>query len=134
MKSCDNLKKLIFRCCPFPGMAKLEGAWAQSAELAADDAAVSDQSEAIDLAAALIKLSRLVRVEAAPFHVMNLVAGSLSLRVARLLAWDESSKSRRVRIRTWFVLPFAVAVSLLVTIAYSPVLGLTREVTEWLVR
>jgi Zn-dependent protease with chaperone function len=115
-------------------MAKLESAWSQSAELAADDAAVSDQSEAIDLAAALIKLSRLVPVEGAPVHTMNFVAGSLSLRVARLLTWDESSKSRRVRIRTWFVLPFAVAGSLLVTIAYSPVLGVTRELTAWLVR
>src|SRR5271157_1397331 len=41
MQSRDNLKKLIFRFCPFPGMAKLESAWSQAAELAADDAAVS---------------------------------------------------------------------------------------------
>jgi beta-lactamase regulating signal transducer with metallopeptidase domain len=135
MKSHDNLKKLILRCCPFPGLAKLEHAWAQSAELAADDGAVSSQSDALDLAAALVKLSRLVRVvETAPVHTMGFVAGSLSLRVARLLAWDEASKSRRVRIRTWFVIPPAVAISLLVTIAYGPVLGLTHEITAWLLR
>jgi len=133
-KSFDNLKKLIFSVCPFPGMAKLEGAWSLAAELAADDAAVSNERDAVDLAAALIKLSRLVPVEAAPICAVGFVTASLSERVERLLAWDEASKARRVRIRTWFVVPFAVATSLLVTIAYGPVLALTHEVTEWLVR
>jgi hypothetical protein len=32
------------------------------------------------------------------------------------------------------VIPFAVAASLLVTIAYGPVLALTHEVTEFLIR
>jgi Zn-dependent protease with chaperone function len=134
MKSHDNLKKLVFRFCPFPGMAKLEGAWSQASELAADDAAVSSQRDAVDLAAALVKLSRLVPVEAVPVCAVGFVTSSLSERVARLLAWDEASKARRVRIRTWFVVPFAVATSLFVTIAYSPVLMLTHEATEWLVR
>jgi beta-lactamase regulating signal transducer with metallopeptidase domain len=134
IKSHDNLKKLIFGCCPFPGMVKLERAWAESAELAADDAAISNQCEAIDLAAALVKLSRLVRVEVLPGYAMGFAAGSLSQRVARLLAWDEACKARRVRVRTWFVIPPVVAVSLLVSIAYGPVLALTHHVTEWLVR
>ena len=47
-------------------MAKLESAWSEAAELAADDAAVSNLNDAVDLAAALVKLSRLVPVEAAP--------------------------------------------------------------------
>jgi Zn-dependent protease with chaperone function len=133
MKSRDNLKKLIFCFCPFPGMARLESAWSQAAELAADDAAVSNQRDAVDLAAALVKLSRLVTVAAVPVCTMSFVAGSLSQRVGLLLAWDEASKARRVRIRTWFVIPFAVAASLLVTIAYGPVLALTHAVTELLV-
>jgi beta-lactamase regulating signal transducer with metallopeptidase domain len=134
MKARDNLKKLIFRLCPFPGMARLERAWLQAAELAADDAAVSSQAEALDLAAALVKLSRLVPVEAAPICAVGFVAGSLSRRVTHLLAWDEASKERRVRVRTWFVVPLVVATSLLVTIAYGPVLMLTHDVTEWLIR
>jgi Zn-dependent protease with chaperone function len=134
MKSHDNLKKLIYRFCPFPGMTRLESAWSQATELAADDAAVSNQRDAVDLAAALVKLSRLALVEATPVCTTGFMAGSLSERVARLLAWDERSKARRVRIRAWFVVPFAVAASLLVSIAYSPVLTLTHEVTEWLVR
>ena len=134
MKSRDNLKRLILVFCPFPGMAKLESAWSQAAELAADDAAVSNQRDALDLAAALVKLSRLVPVKAPPVCSTGFVAGSISERVARLLDWDEASKSRRVRIRAWFVIPFAVAVSLLVTVAHRPVLTITHEVTEWVVR
>jgi Zn-dependent protease with chaperone function len=133
MKSRDNLKRLILVFCPFPGMAKLESAWSQAAELAADDAAVSNQRDALDLAAALVKLSSLVPVKA-PVCSTGFVAGSISQRVAFLLDWDEASQSRRVRIRTWFVIPFAVALSLFVTIAYGPVLALTHEITEWLVR
>ena len=133
MKSRDNLKRLILVFCPFPGMAKLESAWSQSAELAADDAAASTQRDALDLAAALVKLSRLVPVKT-PVCSTPFVAGSISERVARLLDWDEATKSRRVRIRTWFLIPFAIAVSLLVSVAHRPVLTLTHEVTEWIVR
>jgi beta-lactamase regulating signal transducer with metallopeptidase domain len=73
LKSHDNLKKLIFRFCPFPGMAKLENAWSHAAELAADDAAVSSQRDAVDLAAALVKLSRLVPIEVAPICSVGFV-------------------------------------------------------------
>ena len=134
MKSHDNLKRLILAFCPFPGMAKLESAWSQAAELAADDAAVSSPRDALDLAAALVKLSRLLPVKAPPVFSAGFVAGSISERVARLLDWDEASMSRRVHIRTWFVIPFAVAVSLLVSVAHRPVLAITHELTEWLVR
>ncbi len=134
MKFRDNLKRLILVFCPFPGMAKLESAWSQAAELAADDAAVSNQRDALDLAAALVKLSRLVPVKAPPACTTGFVGGAVSQRVERLLVWDEASKARRVRVRTWFIIPPAVALSLLVTIAYGPVLALTHEVTEWLVR
>jgi beta-lactamase regulating signal transducer with metallopeptidase domain len=133
VESLDNLKKLIFCFCPFPGMAKLESAWSQAAELAADDAAVSNPSDAVDLAAALVKLSHLVPVETAPVCAVGFAAGSVTQRVTRLLAWSEASMAR-ARIRTWYLVPFAVAASLLISIAYSPVLAFTHEVTEWLVR
>jgi Zn-dependent protease with chaperone function len=134
MQSRDNLKKLIFRFCPFPGMAKLESAWSQTAELAADDAAVSNQDDAVDLAAALVKLSRLVPVEAAPVCTVGFVTGSLSARVARLLAWDEADKTQRLRIRLWYAIPPALAALFCVMISYGPALALTHDVTEWLVR
>src|ERR1039457_2570933 len=105
MQSRDNLKKLLFRFCPFPGMAKLESAWSQAAELAADDAAVASLGDAIDLAAALVKLSRLVPVEAAPVCTVGFVTGSIRARVARLLVWDETTKLYPVRLHSWHLLP-----------------------------
>jgi Zn-dependent protease with chaperone function len=134
IRSCDNLKKLVFRFSPFPGLAKLEAAWSQAAELAADDAAVSNLNEAIDLAAALVKLSRLLPVEAAPACTVGFVTGSLRARVARLLAWDESGKSRRGPIPRWYAIPPVLVAAFCAFVTYGPALALTHEVTEWLVR
>ncbi len=136
MQSCDNLKKLVFRFCPFPGMAKLESAWSQAAELSADDSAVSNLEDAVDLAAALVKLSRLVPVEAAPVCTVGFVTGSISARVARLLAWNEAEagKAHQMRVRPWHVVPPALVVLSCSLPPYGPALSLTHEVTEWLVR
>jgi hypothetical protein len=136
MQSRDNFKKLVFRFCPFPGMAKLESAWSQAAELAADDAAVSNLDDAVDLAAALVKLSRLLPVEAAPVCTVGFVTGSISARVVRLLAWneDEARKTQTMRMRSWYVIPPALVVLSCIFATYGPVLALTHEVTEWLVR
>jgi hypothetical protein len=136
MRSRDNLKKLVFRFCPFPGMATLESAWSQSAELAADDAAVSNLNDAVDLAAALVKLSRLVPVDAAPICTVGFVTGSISARVARLLAWNESGvdNPHHMPIRAWYAIPSVVAALSLVFVSYGPSLVLTHKVTEWLVR
>jgi Zn-dependent protease with chaperone function len=134
MQSRDNLKKLIFRFCPFPGMAELESAWSQAAELAADDAAVSNLGDAVDLAAALVKLSRLVPVEAAPFCTGGFVTGSIGVRVARLLAWDEARKNQTVRIQASYAILPALVTLLCVFATYGPALALTHAITEWLVR
>lgn len=134
MRSRDNLKKLIFRFCPFPGMAKLETVWSQAAELAADDAAVSNPDDAVDLAAALVKLSRLIPIEAAPVCTVGFVTGSISARVARLLAWNERSKAQPRRNRPWYLIPGALAALSCICLTYGPALALTHEVTEWLVR
>ena len=134
MRSGDNLKKLIFRFCPFLGMAKLESAWSQTAELAADDAAVSNLDDAVDLAAALVKLSRLIPVEAAPVCTVGFVTGSIGARVARLMAWDEAGKAHAPGVRHWYVVPPVLAALFCVFATYGPALALTHEVTEWLVR
>ena len=134
IQSRDNLKKLVFRFCPFPGMAKLESAWSQVAELAADDAAVSKLDDAVDLASALVKLSRLVPVEAAPVCTVGFVTGSISARVTRLLAWDGTDKARQRRNGLWYAIPPALVALLCVVATYGPALALTHEATEWLVR
>jgi len=134
MQSLDNLKKLVFRFCFFPGMANLESAWSQAAELAADDAAVSNMDDAVNLASALVKLSRLVPVEAAPVNTAGFVTGSISARVARLLAWKEATKGQRIRVRPWYAIPPVLVALSCVCLTYGPALALTHEVTEWLVR
>jgi Zn-dependent protease with chaperone function len=118
----------------YPGMSKLESAWSEAAELAADDAAVSNLDDAVDLAAALVKLSRLVAVEVAPVCTVGIVTGSISARVARLLAWDEARKAQTMRVRTWYALPPMLVTLLCVFATYGPALTLTHEITEWLVR
>jgi Zn-dependent protease with chaperone function len=134
LQSRDNLKKLLFRFCPFPGMARLESAWSEAAELAADDAAVASLGDAIDLAAALVKLSRLVPVEAAPVCTVGFVTGSIRARVARLLAWDGAAKTQPVRMRSWYVIPPSLLALFLLLVSYGSALSWTHEVTEWLVR
>lgn len=135
LRSRDNLKKLIFHCSPFPGMAGLESAWQEAAELAADDGAVASLREALDLAAALIKLSRLIPVKAAPAFTMALLhgSGSVSGRIERLLAWDET-KAHAARPRWGYAIPPALAAILGAAALYGPALAETHRITEWLVR
>src|SRR5258708_34685891 len=88
----DNLKKLLLRFVAFPGMAGLEAAWLEVTEMAADDAAVSNAGEALDLAAALIKLSRLGPSGARADLTAALIhspASAMNARVGRLIAWSE---------------------------------------------
>jgi Zn-dependent protease with chaperone function len=133
IRSLDNLKKLVFRFCPFPGMRGLEVAWSQTAELAADDAAVSNLDDAVNLAAALVKLSRLVPVEPAPFCTVGFVTASIGARVARLLAWDDAKRETSAPIRFWHAIPPVAAILVCVVATYGPALALTHEATEWLV-
>jgi Zn-dependent protease with chaperone function len=134
ISSRDNLKKLVFRFCPFPGMSALENAWSQAAELAADDAAVSNQDDAINLAAALVKLSRIIPVEPAPVCTVGFVTGSIQARVTRLLAWECTDKVNPQTSLGWFAILAALIAGLCIVATYGPVLTLTHEVTEWLVR
>ena len=135
MRSRDNLRKLVFHCSPFPGMAGLENAWQEAAELAADDGAVTSICDALDLAAALIKLSRLMPLRGTPAFTMALVSGSGSVRsrVERLLAWDES-KGRPIQTRWRYALPPLLATILCAVAVYGDVLTQTHRITEWLVR
>src|SRR5207237_776775 len=122
MRSRDNLKKLVFYCAPFPWFVGLERAWQDAAELAADDGAVASMPEALDLAAALIKLSRLIPIKGTPAFTMALVAGhgSVSERVERLLAWNAR---QRINHTGWiYVVPASLAAILCAAGLYAPIL------------
>jgi beta-lactamase regulating signal transducer with metallopeptidase domain len=132
-RSRDNLKKAIFNCLPFPGMASLEEAWQEASELAADDNAVSSRDEALDLAAALIKLARHFPCQAMPDLATGLVSavGSVASRVERLVAWNESSDASPNRWR--YIIAVAFIASFGLAAKLGPALVLVHSLTERLV-
>ena len=133
----DNLRKLILRLVAFPGMVELESAWREVTEMAADDAAVSSASEALDLAAAVIKLSRLAPQEPPAELTTALVhspAESLNVRVERLIAWTERRQSPAKVFSLRYAVCTAVAVVITLAVTYSELLVRVHAATEWLVR
>ncbi len=128
----DNLKKLLFRLSSFPGMQELERTWSEETELAADDAAVSSSHEALDLASALIKVSRLNSVHA-PVLTTGLLHSSTALgtRVKRLFSWQAEQPSRNY---WWYALPPIAATLLFTVVTYGSTLNRLHDATEWLVR
>jgi len=131
----DNLKKLVFRFSVFPAMADLEHAWSEETEMAADDAAVSTFHDALDLAAALIKVSRLGPMESSSELTMALLHSStaLSARVHRLVTWNKTQKPQTQN-RWLYALPAAAAMVIGVVMTYGSALTQMHAVTEWLVR
>lgn len=131
----DNLKKLFLHACAFPFMGSLERSWLDALEYNADAAAVSSESEALDLASALVKISRLRAGQALPELASGLVDGSSSLlqaRIQRLIGWspEVSDSSRR---RRWIALTTLSGLSALI-VAYPFLLETAHVLTEALVR
>jgi Zn-dependent protease with chaperone function len=135
IRSRDNLKKLLFCATAFPGMATLEQAWQNAAEFAADEAAVGNRDDAVDLASALIKLADLVPLQDLPAFTTGLVNCTelVRLRVERLLDWDEPS-SRTAHEHWWFfVVPLALGTVSYTVVHYGQTLLFTHRFTEWLI-
>jgi Zn-dependent protease with chaperone function len=133
----DNLKKLLLRFVAFPGMKTLEVAWMEASEMAADDAAVASAGEALDLAAALIKLSRLGPVESPVDLTAALVhspASVVNARVERLIAWSEERCASERGRSLWLGVGAALATVAAFAITYSQLLVHVHTATEWLVR
>jgi Zn-dependent protease with chaperone function len=133
----DNLKKLLLRFVGFPGMDALEVAWLQATEMAADDAAVSTASQALDLAAALIKLSRLSTLPPAPDIATTLVhapLASVNARIERLIAWNGQQKKPTLAISPLYTVCVMVTTVAAVAVTYSQALVRVHTATEWLVR
>lgn len=131
----DNVKKLALCAIAFPGMSKLESAWREMSEMAADDAAVANECEALDLAAALIKLSRLAPMEPAILMtgLLHGPAACLNARVERLLAWRERPQTPSNR-ACWPRVAAGLAVVAGFAVVYSHLLIQVHTATEWLVR
>ncbi len=132
----DNLKKLLLRFVVFPGMCELESAWLEAAEMAADDTAVSNPAEALDLAAALIKMCRLGCLEPSAELSMALLhspAAVMNGRVERLIHWSDQPHAEAEHLRP-FVLGAGVTLLVALGLSYSHLLTGIHVITEWLVR
>jgi Zn-dependent protease with chaperone function len=132
----DNLRKLLLQFVAFPGMNGLEAAWIEAAEMAADDSAVSNVEDALDLASALIKLSRCAPLRPPGELTAALVHSPASLvdaRVKRLLVWEEKSPADRKLSIGRVVMVGGIALSLF-AFCYAPLLVRVHAATEWLVR
>jgi len=133
----DNLKKLLRHFAPFPGMRRLETAWLEAAEISADDAAVSNSFEALDLASALIKLSRFAPLEPQPRLTASLVhspASIMNARIQRLLSWSNHPRVAPRPINIWFGVASASAALAVFVLTYGGLLARVHTATEWLVR
>ncbi len=133
----DNLRKLLLCLMPVPGIAQLEGAWREATEMAADDAAVSNVSEALDLAAAVIKLSRLAPLELPAKLTTALVhspAESVNARVERLISWTRGRQNPANKYSLAYALCATAAMLDAMALTYSQLLVQVHAATEWLVR
>lgn len=137
VKRRDNLKKLLFRLFSFPGLSALESAWSDKAEMAADDAAVSNSREALDLASALIKLSRFAPPQKAAILATGLAqtpGSALNARIERLIAWDETHSGNSPESLLKYAMPAFFALIIWLVATYGVVLSDMHKMTEWLVR
>jgi Zn-dependent protease with chaperone function len=130
-RSWDNLKKLLMNAIPFPGMSGIERAWREAAELAADDSAVENRQDALDLATALIKLSRSASRWTEPQIASAFVCGSsaVAMRVQRLLDWRRGAPLQNLW--PWFFLVLLIVAA--IASNYGTALVMTHRLTEVLV-
>jgi Zn-dependent protease with chaperone function len=130
----DNLKKLVLRAAQFPLLSALEQSWMHAAELAADDAAATDESSALDLASALLKVANRSSASHMPELATSLLPDTqdaLRVRVERLMAWQPRPASAP---RTRLLAPCLLAALGLLAIGYVPLLRLIHELSELLTR
>jgi len=131
----DNLKKLLLHLVCFPGMRELERAWMRASEIAADESAVEGAGDALDLASALLKLSRLGCCSA-PKLTTALLENPISVvqaRVEHLLACD-GRPDPLLRKSRWYIFSAALAGSAMLVVTYGRLLVEMHAATEWLMR
>ena len=129
----DNLKKLVLRAVKFPFLSGLEQRWMHAAEFAADDAAATDESSAMDLASALLKVATQASARQMPELATSLLPGTdhtLRARIERLMAWQPRPARARSHRSTLFI----VATFGIFAVSLGPLLRHVHELSEFLIR
>jgi Zn-dependent protease with chaperone function len=131
----DNIKKLMLRVCSFPPAHRLEHKWLAALEMAADENAVNNKREALDLASALVKASRLSVPTAELATNLTTDAGQLlQVRVERLLAWDKASRTLSVKLLRYVSVGLALTVAILTAVSYQTLLFQMHSLAELLMK
>ena len=140
VRSRDNLKKLLLQFVAIPGLRglrELEEAWLEATEMAADYSAVCNASEALDLAAALVKLCRLGLPQSpSQLSMVSFSHSSIEVvnkRIERLMHWAEQPRSAGGHSR-WYGAGLCLCLVAVLGISYSHLLVGIHLATEWLVR
>jgi beta-lactamase regulating signal transducer with metallopeptidase domain len=124
----DNLRKLLLTMNIMPFRREIEEEWVLSSELAADRAAVASGADACDLAAALVKVSRLASAQT-PLAT-NFAAATPSMletRVQQLIRWEPARHSRR----NYIVMSLSLAAAATILIANSAsILSFVHTISE----
>src|SRR5262249_21742559 len=129
----DNLKRVALRVCRdaltiFPSGARLDRAWAEASEAAADEyAARGGRAVTLDLASTLIKIARLVpqgvkpAMPAGASLIINDAEGIAQRvrRLAQMAALDNHSPSGRI-FKAWPWTCFAAILASAIILATSP--------------
>jgi Zn-dependent protease with chaperone function len=129
----DNFKKLMFQVSRFPFLSGLERSWMQAAELAADDAAVTDESSAVDLASALLKVASRTSAREMPELATSLLPHTeqeLRTRIERLVTWHRPASAPRRQLLALFILTGLGTLA----VSYLPLLRQVHELSEFLIR
>ncbi len=129
----DNLRKLSLRLCRFPMMSALEADWMAAAEIAADEHAARDESAALDLASAVVKMARVERSIVAPELSMTLAPGAGSAVEERVQNLISGKRIVRLRLSSLHWTALALAACALLT-NYPWALAQVHEFTELLLR
>jgi beta-lactamase regulating signal transducer with metallopeptidase domain len=133
IKRHDNLKKLMLRVCSFPRAAQIERQWLAAVEMDADNHAVSNKREALDLASALVKASRLSMPTAELTTNLSSEGGMLlQMRVQRLIGWDEARNSRKLLRFGWLL--FGLLTTVAVIVSYQGILLRMHALAELLMQ
>jgi beta-lactamase regulating signal transducer with metallopeptidase domain len=128
----DNLRKLLLAANFMPFLREIEERWMLASELAADRAAVANGNDACDLAAALVKVSRMTCMQSRLATAFAAASPDvLELRVQQLISWKPEAPFRREAWVGDLLLALIGGTAGLLLVFSGDVLGLVHRVSEF---
>jgi beta-lactamase regulating signal transducer with metallopeptidase domain len=127
----DNLRKLLLAANFMPFRRQIEQEWALASELAADQAAVANGYDACDLAAALVKVSRMAC--GATSLAMNFAATSpavLQMRVQKLISWEPRKSATSTHVLLDLLMAAIALASGMVLFFSGNILSVVHRISE----